>query len=571
MSIILTAAQMRAVEQAAIESGATSGLQLMERAGQAAVEAILTKLAARGGGTPPLPGHALVSRAPVSRALIFCGPGNNGGDGFVIARLLHDLGWQIDLHFQGEAQRLPPDARANHDRWLDLGPVLPFGGFDPWAQNYDLVIDALLGIGLSRPVTGPMAAVLDQISATVSINRGLSVAIDLPSGLCADSGRLMSQAPEVDLTVTFGFFKSGHFLADGPERCGQLICCDIGLSRELPFDLFRRQEQGARGMRPHYSALVQLADGRTLQPGFSARKSILDKGWGSYGEHKFGHGHALILGGPAGRSGAARLSARAALRIGAGLVTLGCPENALAENAARLDAIMLREITDDTALSAMLQDARINALCLGPALGTGAREAGLLRSALAAKRPTVLDADALSLLAQQPELFAALHNQCVLTPHGGEFARLFPDIAARLTAPPAQGPAFSRIDAAKEAASRAGCTVVLKGMDTVIAAPDGKASINAAAYGREAPWLATAGSGDVLAGIITGLLARGVSTSESAVCGSWLHVEAARAFGPGLIAEDLPEALPAVLRQINRWHEVTPDFGPPPAGLFADK
>ena len=556
MSIILTSAQMRAVEEAAIASGQVTGLKLMERAGQAVVDAILARRSEDG-------------HAGAGHAAIFCGPGNNGGDGFVIARLLHDLGWRIDLCFCGQVERLPPDARTNHDRWLALGAVSPFDSFDPWArQEYDLVVDALLGTGLSRPVSGPLATILSQVSAAASVTRGLSVAVDLPSGLCADSGRLLGEAPKVDLTVTFGHFKPGHFLADGPKVCGALMCCDIGLARDLPRSLFVKKVQKADRMRLDHSALIWLEDGSSLRPGFSSRMGRLDKGWYSFGEHKFGHGHALVLGGPTGRGGAARLSARAALRIGAGLVTFGCSGAALAENAARLDAIMLRVIEDEAALSEVLQDQRITALCLGPGMGTGPREAGLLRAALAAARPVVLDADALTLLAQDPDLFAALHEKCVLTPHGGEFARLFPDIAARLAAPPLTGPAFSRIDAAREAALRAGCTIVLKGMDTVIAAPDGNVCINSAAYGREAPWLATAGSGDVLAGIITGLLARGVSMSEAARCGPWLHVEAARAFGPGLIAEDLPEALPRVLRAIERWTEPLPGFGMPPAGVF---
>ena len=290
----------------------------------------------------------------------------------------------------------------------------------------------------------------------------------------------------------------------------------------------------------------------------------------SSGDHKYSHGHALILSGPSGRGGAARLAARGALRIGAGVVTVGCPPDAVPEHAARLDAVMLRGVVDGLALEEMLADPRINAVCVGPGLGIDAwgREvvAGALRCRSEA-RPTgpdvgrdsdrhtlpnlVLDADALTILSQNPDLFAALHGACVLTPHAGEFARLFPDIAEKLAAPATKGPAYSKVDATREAAKRAGCVVLYKGPDTVIADPTGRCAINSAHYDRAAPWLATAGSGDVLAGFITGLLARGFSPFDAACTGAWLHVECALSFGPGLIAEDLPEELPKVFRALG--------------------
>lgn len=226
----------------------------------------------------------------------------------------------------------------------------------------------------------------------------------------------------------------------------------------------------------------------------------------------------------------------------------------MAENAARLDAIMLREVAGSAGLAEVLADNRINALCLGPGMGVGDGQAEVLEEALASRdgpRPTVLDADALTILSQHPELFARLHGGCILTPHAGEFARLFPDIADKLNAPATRGPAYSKLDATREAAARAGCVVLFKGPDTVIADPTGCCAINAAVYDRAAPWLATAGSGDVLAGFITGLLARGFSPFEAACTGAWLHVEAARSFGPGLIAEDLPEELPRVFRSMG--------------------
>lgn len=269
--------------------------------------------------------------------------------------------------------------------------------------------------------------------------------------------------------------------------------------------------------------------------------------------HKFDHGHALVLSGGPGCTGAARLAARGALRIGAGLVTLGVPPSAQMEVASQITALMLTRIADADALGLALEDARINALCLGPGLGlVRARE--LVPGAVRAERApyVVLDADALSCYAADlVSLCDMLHDRCVLTPHGGEFARLFPDIAEKLNAVPDRGPAYSKVDATRDAAARCGAVVLFKGPDTVIAHPDGRCSVHAAAYGREAPWLATAGAGDVLAGFITGLLARGLEPMEACEAAVWLHVECARAFGPGLVAEDLPEILPQVLRDLG--------------------
>ncbi|WP_317055212.1 NAD(P)H-hydrate dehydratase [Roseovarius rhodophyticola] len=301
--------------------------------------------------------------------------------------------------------------------------------------------------------------------------------------------------------------------------------------------------------------------------GSTAMKEALRK---SSSSHKYTHGHALILSGGPGHTGAARLGARGALRIGAGLVTLGVPPAAQQEVASQITAIMLKQVKDAAALANVLQDDRLNALCLGPGLGVE-RAKDLVPQALSVPAPepgrpgkprdpgsgpglrsVVLDADALTAYTDNPEtLFAMLHQRCVLTPHAGEFARLFPDIAEKLKAPATKGPAYSKVDATREAAARAGCVVLFKGPDTVIAAPDGRCSINSAQYDRAAPWLATAGSGDVLAGFITGLLARGLAPMQAAEIAIWLHVECALSFGPGLIAEDLPEELPKVFRALG--------------------
>lgn len=263
--------------------------------------------------------------------------------------------------------------------------------------------------------------------------------------------------------------------------------------------------------------------------------------------HKYDYGHVAVLAGGVGRGGAARLAARGALRIGAGLVTVLCPPAALQENAARLDAIMVRPLKDAAALALVLHDARLSSLCLGPALGLGAREQALLDVALSAKRATVLDADALTLLAHNPALFAKLHAGCVLTPHDGEFVRLFPKISQKLR----DAPVERRRQIAQQAARHAGCVVVLKGAATVIAAPDGGSWLHDGQGARACPWLATAGAGDVLAGCVAGLLARGFSGAEAGALGVWLHAEAARSFGPGLIAEDLPDMLPGVFRTLS--------------------
>jgi ADP-dependent NAD(P)H-hydrate dehydratase / NAD(P)H-hydrate epimerase len=391
----------------------------------------------------------------------------------------------------------------------------------------DLIVDALFGTGLTRPVSGVAAAALQAVgdwqgrqAVPVPV-----VAVDLPSGLCADSGRRLGAVLPAALTVTFHRARCGHYLAEGPDVCGAVEVVDIGLPQD--------------------------DDPASLRLVGPPPRALLAKGAG----HKFSYGHALVLSGGVGKGGAGRLAARAALRSGAGLVTLGCPPAALIENAARLDAVMLRAVRDAEGWAGMLADDRITAVCLGPGLGLGPREAALVRATLTARpgQPpgTCLDADALTLLGRDPDLMGLLHPGCVLTPHGGEFGRLFPDLAEQLAAPATTGPAMSKADAVRAAAQRAGCTVLLKGADTVIAEPSGRCAVHAAQYDLAAPWLATAGSGDVLAGIITGLMARGVPPMEAATAGAWLHAAAARAFGPGLIAEDLPDQLPVVFRNLE--------------------
>ncbi|MEM9316374.1 MAG: NAD(P)H-hydrate dehydratase [Pseudomonadota bacterium] len=535
MTYLLTAAQMKALEQAAIDSGEVNGLELMERAGRGVVAAILEEW----------PELAKTSH----RAVVLCGPGNNGGDGFVVARLLRERGWEVEVFLYGDREKLPPDALANADSWERLGATIPLvpgcladaidrarskevtgpDGLENVGQT-TIYVDALFGTGLSRQFDENLLAVIREWMDCCYEH---GVAIDIPSGVCSDSGKTLSAGPYSKVVVTFECPKVGHYLGAANFDVGTLVVSSLDIS--------------FAGI--DYKSLARLFEREDIeldQTGFF--HDGLNK---SLRQHKYHHGHAVMLAGGPGRGGAARLAARGALRIGAGLVTVACPSDALTENAAKLDAIMLRVLDDPEALADLLADDRLNAICIGPGLGTTQSTRNMVNVVLAAQRNTLLDADALTVFADAPEaLFDLLHKRCVLTPHAGEFARLFPDIAEKLTAPATKGPAYSKLDATREAAARAGCTVLFKGPDTVIADPDGRSRINSAHYDRKAPWLATAGAGDVLAGFITGLLARGQSPLEAASTGAWLHVECARSFGPGLIAEDLPEELPKVLKTL---------------------
>ncbi|MEL6548818.1 MAG: NAD(P)H-hydrate epimerase [Pseudomonadota bacterium] len=585
MTELLTAAQMRAIEAKAMAEGDVTGLALMERAGQGVVEAIFEEWPA-------------YRDAPQSVSVL-CGPGNNGGDGYVVARLLHGLGWQVAVYGMDHGEKTGADARANRAAWEVLGPVaqLEEGAFRA-APGTALYIDAIFGIGLSRPASGELARFIGYLAGSggdYGYYQPRMVALDVPSGLCADSGRVLgcpepdpfnSLAPYAHLTVTFEAPKAGHFLADGPALCGKLAVKSIGLTRARSERLPTGDGMPASGLRPPRLTLHPPLEVGPEEPHALFRPLLRRK----YAGHKYEHGHVLALSGGVGRTGASRLAARAALRVGAGAVTLAAPPASLTEIAAQSTSVMCRSLRAATDLSEMLEDIRINTVCIGPGLGLGEREAALLEAALAAAPPPgagtyvgqgrklVLDADALTLLAARAEPFAGLGPHVVLTPHMGEFARLFPEEAARLSGAPrpamryaeqsmaalaaareegeayrahatAQtGPAYSKVDAVREAAAASGAIVLLKGADTVVANPAGEAWVHAASRERAAPWLATAGSGDVLSGIIAGLAARGHRPDDAAILAAALHVDCALAFGPGLIAEDLPEMLPRVLR-----------------------
>lgn len=558
-SEVLTTAQMRAIESAAIASGQVTGLELMERAGRAVAGQIRLRWPKAG------------------RATVLCGPGNNGGDGYVIARLLHRAGWRVRV--LGTDNAPGPDAGEMRRKWREIGGIGPLTADTLRdGSGSDVYVDAIFGTGLTRAPEGDIADIIHHLGGSGGdwgYYRPRLVAVDCPSGMCMDSGVLLGKsrdggefAPHARLTVAFDTPKPGHLIGLGPTLCGELIVADIGLKP------WRERNPDSRGLRPVRLEAIwprfDIPDARRPGPSPAGR---LGKHT-SASPHKYSHGHALVLAGGPARGGAARLSARAALRTGAGLVTLAPPQDALPDHSGPPDALMRRGIDDGTGLAAVLEDKRITALCLGPGCGIG-RATALLPVLLASRRACVLDADALTAMAAQDT--QALHDRCVLTPHSGEFRRLFPDLADRMEgarrpdAPDKRtglaglaaysleakdyhealqamtGPAYSRLDATCDAAARCGAVVLLKGPDTVIAHPDGRAAIHSA---FDIPWLATAGAGDVLAGIITGLLARGLPPLDAASTATLIHAKAARLFGPGLIADDLPDLIPAVLRDL---------------------
>lgn len=533
---LLTEQQMRDTEQRAIVSGQVTGLSMMETAGQGVVDALLQ--------SQPK------SREKNQSAVVLCGPGNNGGDGYVIARLLHQLGWDVAVFHIGNPRKLPADALENARRWEEIDTCHPLSELTAnKITDQDVIIDALFGTGLARPLGAEIIAKLDMVANHAKT----IVAVDVPSGVSADTGQMIRDEtagmplgsenpafswPKVDHIVTFQRMKPGHlFFADAMAKglnanIGQtLSIIDLGIEEFEPSDL--NEHDSADHVHPSYTGGI---------PSGLSKPNLA---------HKYQHGHALVFAGSVGHGGAGRLAARAALRIGAGAVTLACPLAALSENAAQLNAVMLTPITTVADLEAVLRDTRKNALCLGPGMGRGQNTRSLVCAALKSKRPIVLDADALTSFEDDPSsLFARLHEHAVLTPHSGEFARLFPGLDRGEDAAGAgkDGGGLSGMDKARQAAQTAGCCILLKGAVTIVAEPNGRTELSMALGQRQVPWLATAGAGDVLAGFITGLMARGFDPFEAAKAGAWLHVECARLFGPGLIAEDLPDMLPRVLR-----------------------
>ncbi len=496
---VLTVAESYAADAAAAKAGA-AGVDLMENAGRAVAEAVRARWQPR----------------PV---VVLCGPGNNGGDGFVAARHLAEAGWPVRLALLGARSRLKGDAAHHAEAWqgkvLALSPAVLADGA--------LVIDALFGAGLGRPLEGAAKATVQAVAAG-----GFPVvAVDVPSGLSGDTGQVLGDAiAPADLTVTFFRKKPGHLLLPGRIHCGELMVADIG----IPEAVLPQVRPLCFENRPDLWAHCYP--------------------WRGPQDHKYRFGHALIAGGET-MTGAARLASRAALRVGAGLVTLACPERLLPIYALATASVITAPLRAAGDFRALLADPRRNAVLLGPGNGVSDETRGRVVATLAAGKRTVLDADALSVFEARPEaLFGRIADvesgAVVLTPHDGEFARLFGDLAA----------ADGRLARARAGAEISGAVVVLKGGDTVIAAADGRAAINVNAP----PELATAGTGDVLAGLVVGLLAQGMPAFEAAAAACWLHGEAALRLGPGLISEDLSEALPGVLADLKgpgRTHKKT--------------
>ena len=485
----------RAADLYAARSG-TPTLRLMEKAGRAVADAAQSLL--------PVAGSVLMA----------CGPGNNGGDGYVAARILQGRGFAVTL-----AALAPPrmGSDAAHMAALWEGPIERIEGLDPAA--FDLVVDALFGAGLQRDIEGEARAFLERVAAADCA----VLAVDVPSGVDGDTGQVRGFAVQASLTVTFHAPKTGHYLEPGASLSGELLIAPIGIPADAATAIGITTFLNGPAM-----ALAALQPPETTG-------------------HKYSRGHALIYSGGIEGGGAARLGARAALRVGAGLVTLAAPEEMVLAHAAAVDAILIRRSADWTDL---LADRRKNAVLLGPGGGIGAPMRAAIQAALQppvgpAERFLVLDADALTSFAGEADQLrrmiaeAGAEGRVVITPHEGEFQRLFSEQDDIVRA-------VSKLERARQAAAFLKAVVLLKGADTVIAAPDGEAVINAHA----SPWLATAGSGDVLAGLITGLLAQGASPFAAACGAAWLHGEAGLRFGPGLIAEDLPQLIPDILSDL---------------------
>ncbi len=482
MHEILTPAQMYQADALAVKAGGSS-LRLMEKAGRAVADEI-------------------TRRFKKCRVAVICGPGNNGGDGFVVARVLAGKKWPVNLFITGEAAALHGDAAKMFRKWK--GRVRPFAALGTSFElrsKPQLIVDAIFGAGLNREMNPTW---VDAIAAAhVPV-----VAVDVPSGLDGATGRSMGACVKADLTVTFFRKKPAHVLLPGRGFCGDVVVADIGITPPVLDDIKPMLWENVAPMLPTIASNT----------------------------HKYQRGHAVVWSGPEFATGAARLAALAAARSGAGVVSIAGPAAALRIHAAHVSSVMLREITSDTEFTALLDDKRITALCIGPGAGVSSVLRRKVLTALGAGVACVLDADALtSFEGHAQELVDAvkgdLKRPVILTPHEGEFVRLFNEL---------KDPVESKVERVRRAAALLGATVLLKGADTVIASPNGRAKINANAPAK----LATAGSGDVLAGIITGLLAQGMDGFEAACGGVWLHGNAGNTVNRrNLIAEDLIEAL----------------------------
>ncbi|PAP93123.1 NAD(P)H-hydrate dehydratase [Mesorhizobium wenxiniae] len=504
---ILSPAEMGEADRLMISAGPFDGIGLMRNAGGAVAAVVLA--------------HFPAAR----RVHVLCGPGNNGGDGYVVARILGDSAVDVLLWASGSPKAGSDAALAASECQVRPRPLSEFA-----AEKGSILVDALYGAGLSKPLSGDAARAVD---VATELNLPV-VAVDLPSGVSGESGQILGQAFRARITVTFARKKPGHLLLPGREMCGELVLADIGIGDGIVAQLQPRTFENAPSLWLE-SFPIPAVD-----------------------THKYRRGHVGVFSGGPSATGAARLSALAAARSGAGAVTVLSPANAVQVNAAHLTSIMLKKADSIADVQDFIDSRRPSAFVLGPGFGVGEKTRDFALGVLATGERQdgradglVLDADGISSFRDTPKgLFEVARRPnapaLVLTPHEGEFARLFADIAGDTN--------LSKLAKARAAAARAGAIVVYKGADTVIAAPDGRAAIN----GNGAPWLATAGSGDVLSGIIAGFLAQGMPAFEAACAAVWIHAEAGSRFGPGLIAEDLPLALVPVLRELaeNR-NEVT--------------
>jgi hydroxyethylthiazole kinase-like uncharacterized protein yjeF len=488
---LLTTAEMSEADRLAI-AGGVGGTTLMENAGRAVADRVAT-----------LPGR---------RVVVVAGPGNNGGDGFVAARLLAERGYTVRVSLVGDRGRLKGDAARAAERWAGPADQAAPGRL----ADCDLIVDALFGAGLDREVSGEPRAMIEAMNAA----KAPIIAADLPSGINGSSGAVMGVAVKAAQTVTFFRRKPGHLLLPGRTHCGAVHVADIGIPASVLSEINPQT----------FANNPELWGGAFPQPTVEG--------------HKYSRGHAVVVSGGVSATGAARLAARAALRAGAGLVTIASPREALSVNAAASLAVMVRPVDSAAELEEFLKDARRNAVVLGPGGGIGRAMREQVTVALGSGASAVLDADALTSFAGDLAGLAALIGNrasrgVVLTPHEGEFSRLFNviDEDTKVT---------DKLQKTRLAVRSSGAIVLLKGADTVVAAPDGRAAI----ADNAPPYLATAGAGDVLAGLVAGLLAQGMPAFEAACAAVWLHGEAAKAFGPGLIAEDLNETVPKVYRRL---------------------
>ncbi|MGE0754808.1 MAG: NAD(P)H-hydrate dehydratase [Alphaproteobacteria bacterium] len=488
---LLDSEQSLSADRAAINQG-NSSEQLMENAGRAVADMI----------------SETYSPGPV---LVVSGTGHNGGDGFIVARLLKERGWEVTLSVLGDKNYIEGASTNALRRWEEShGHAMLFDGSLTVSQT--LIVDALFGTGLNRNLDGVSKDAVEAIN-----DSGLPVvSIDIPSGINGSTGEVMGAAVRATHTVTFVRPKLGHVLLPGKSYTGALHVFDIGIS--------------GNNVKPDYflNSPLLWRDSFVLPTPES---------------NKYSRGHTLVVGADLGHTGASKLAALGALRAGSGLVSVACTPKALPVYAASLTAVMTKNAADLKQLDALVKDEKTTAILAGPGAGTGETTRQQVLQILSHEKPTVLDADALSAFKTTPKtLFGAISGDVVLTPHQGEFDRLFGH---------KENEELFRFDGlkherARHAAKYSGAVVVYKGNDTVIASPDGRIAINA-----EAPvWLATAGSGDVLAGVIAGLMAQGMPAFEAACAGVWIHSRAAASFGPGLIAEDIPSALPAVYSEL---------------------